>query len=84
VIIRDDLVEAERVDATFRTQHPGFSDAPKIGTAEQIAESLVPFVRLGFRHILFDAPAPFDQETLERFVGEVKPMLESMTFRSQE
>jgi alkanesulfonate monooxygenase SsuD/methylene tetrahydromethanopterin reductase-like flavin-dependent oxidoreductase (luciferase family) len=77
VIIRDDLAEAQRVDAAFRTQHPGFSDAPKIGTAEQIAESLVPFVRLGFRHILFDAPAPFDQETLERFVGEVKPMLES-------
>jgi alkanesulfonate monooxygenase SsuD/methylene tetrahydromethanopterin reductase-like flavin-dependent oxidoreductase (luciferase family) len=76
VIIRDDAAEARRVDATFRAHHPGYSDAPKIGTAEQIAESLVPYVKLGFRHILFDAPAPFDDETLSRFVGEVKPMLE--------
>ena len=36
----------------------------------------MPYVRLGFRHIFYDAPAPFDEETLERFVGEVKPMLE--------
>jgi alkanesulfonate monooxygenase SsuD/methylene tetrahydromethanopterin reductase-like flavin-dependent oxidoreductase (luciferase family) len=77
VIIRDDAAEARRVDAEFRRQHPGYSDPPKTGTAEQIAASLVPFVELGFRHILFDAPAPFDDETLERFVGQVKPMLEA-------
>jgi F420-dependent oxidoreductase-like protein len=76
VIIRDSTAEAKRVDATFREQHPGYSDEPKVGTAEQIAESLVPFVQLGFRHIFYDAPAPFDDETLSRFVGEVKPMLE--------
>ena len=39
--------------------------------------SLRPYVELGFRHIFFDAPAPFDDETIERFVGEVKPMLEA-------
>ena len=77
VIIRDDPAEARRVDAGFRRQHPGYSDPPKTGSAEQIAASLVPFVELGFRHILFDAPAPFDDETLERFVGQVKPMLEA-------
>jgi alkanesulfonate monooxygenase SsuD/methylene tetrahydromethanopterin reductase-like flavin-dependent oxidoreductase (luciferase family) len=76
VIIRDDAAEAKRVDATFRKQHPGYSDEPKVGTAEEIAESLIPFVQLGFRHIFFDAPAPFDDETLSRFVGEVKPILE--------
>jgi alkanesulfonate monooxygenase SsuD/methylene tetrahydromethanopterin reductase-like flavin-dependent oxidoreductase (luciferase family) len=76
VIIRDSPAEAKRVDATFRERHPGYDEEAKIGTAEEIAESLVPFVQLGFRHILFDAPAPFDDETLSRFVGEVKPMLE--------
>jgi F420-dependent oxidoreductase-like protein len=76
VIIRDDPAEVKKVDATFRKQHPGYSDPPKAGSAEQIAESLVPFVQLGFRHIFYDAPAPFDDETLERFVGEVKPILE--------
>ena len=35
------------------------------------------YVELGFHHIFFDLPAPFDDETLERFVGEVKPALES-------
>jgi alkanesulfonate monooxygenase SsuD/methylene tetrahydromethanopterin reductase-like flavin-dependent oxidoreductase (luciferase family) len=77
VIIRDDPAEARRVDAMYRTRHPGYSETPRIGSAEQIAESLVPYVRLGFRHIFFDAPAPFDDETIERFVGEVKPRLEA-------
>jgi len=62
----------------FRQQHPGLRGEPKVGTSEQIAESLKPYVELGFRHIFFDAPAPFsDDETLSRFVGEVKPILEA-------
>ena len=76
VIISDSAAEAKRVDATFRKQHPGYSATAKMGTAAEIAELITPFVQLGFRHILFDAPAPFDDETLSRFVGEVKPMLE--------
>lgn len=79
VIIRDDPAAAREVDAAFRRQHPGYDESPRIGTAEQIAESLVPYVQLGFRHIFFDAPAPFDAETIERFVGEVKPMVEAST-----
>ncbi len=77
VVIRDSADEARAMDAVIRKQHPGFDDPPKIGTSEEIAASLAPYVELGFRHILFDAPAPFDDETLERFVGEVKPMLEA-------
>jgi alkanesulfonate monooxygenase SsuD/methylene tetrahydromethanopterin reductase-like flavin-dependent oxidoreductase (luciferase family) len=76
VIIRDDPAEVQRVDTMFRTHHPGYSETPRTGTAEEIGESLVPYVKLGFRHIFFDAPAPFDDETLARFVGEVKPVLE--------
>ena len=76
VIIRDDPADARLMDDVFRRQHPGFSATPKIGTSEQIAESMKPYVDLGFRHIFFDAPAPFDDETISRFVGEVKPMLE--------
>jgi len=79
VIIRDDKADARRVDDIFRRQHPGYDETPKMGTSEQIAASLVPYVELGFRHILFDAPAPFEEETLERFVREVKPILEAST-----
>jgi hypothetical protein len=78
VIIRDEPADARRVDALFREHHPGYSDPPKSGTAEQIAESLVPFVKLGFRHIFFDAPAPFDDETVSRFAQEVRPLLEQV------
>jgi alkanesulfonate monooxygenase SsuD/methylene tetrahydromethanopterin reductase-like flavin-dependent oxidoreductase (luciferase family) len=77
VVIRDDMNAARRAEAAIRQHHPGYDEAGRLGSAAQIAESLVPYVELGFRHILFDSPAPFDAETLERFVGEVKPMLEA-------
>ena len=78
VIIRDKESDGQSYYAEIQRQHPGFSDKPKIGTAEQLADRLRPYVELGFRHILFDASAPFDDETLERFVTEVKPMLETV------
>lgn len=46
------------------------------GTPEGIAERLAPYVELGFRTIISEQPAPYDAETLERFIGEVKPLLE--------
>jgi F420-dependent oxidoreductase-like protein len=78
VIIRDDEADARSYYAEIQRQHPGFSDKPKIGTADQLADRLRPYVELGFRHIFFDASAPFDDETLERFVTEVKPRLEAV------
>ncbi len=45
------------------------------GTAEQIADRLRPYVELGFRTIISEQPAPYDTETLERFIGEVVPLL---------
>jgi F420-dependent oxidoreductase-like protein len=75
VVIRDDMAAARRTEAAIREHHPGYDEAGRLGSAAQIAESLMPHVELGFRHIFFDSPAPFDGETLERFVGEVKPML---------
>jgi alkanesulfonate monooxygenase SsuD/methylene tetrahydromethanopterin reductase-like flavin-dependent oxidoreductase (luciferase family) len=78
VIIRDDEADARSYYAEIQRRHPGFSDKPKIGTAEQMADRLRPYVELGFRHIFFDASAPFDDETLERFVTEVKPRLEAV------
>jgi F420-dependent oxidoreductase-like protein len=77
VVIRDDPRDAQRYVEEVQRRHPGYDDPPKIGTADEIAERLAPFVELGFRHIFYDLTAPFDDETLERFVGEVKPALES-------
>jgi alkanesulfonate monooxygenase SsuD/methylene tetrahydromethanopterin reductase-like flavin-dependent oxidoreductase (luciferase family) len=79
IIIRDTLEEAQRVLAdTF--VHNGdarlWTDQP-IGTPQMVAERLRPFVELGFRHLIVGFPSPYDVETMERLVGEVKPMLES-------
>ncbi len=46
------------------------------GTAEQLADRLAPFVELGFHTVISEQPAPYDTETLERLIGEVKPLIE--------
>jgi alkanesulfonate monooxygenase SsuD/methylene tetrahydromethanopterin reductase-like flavin-dependent oxidoreductase (luciferase family) len=48
-----------------------------IGTPEQLAERLAPYVALGFRTVLTEQPAPYDTETLERLIGEVKPLVDA-------
>jgi alkanesulfonate monooxygenase SsuD/methylene tetrahydromethanopterin reductase-like flavin-dependent oxidoreductase (luciferase family) len=47
------------------------------GTAQQLADRLRPYVELGFRTVISEQPAPYDTETLERFIGEVKPLVEA-------
>ena len=46
------------------------------GTPEQLAERLAPYVELGFTTVISEQPAPFDTETLERFVGQIKPLID--------
>jgi alkanesulfonate monooxygenase SsuD/methylene tetrahydromethanopterin reductase-like flavin-dependent oxidoreductase (luciferase family) len=46
------------------------------GTAEQLAEKLAPYVELGFRTVISEQPAPYDMETFERLIGEVKPLVD--------
>ena len=77
VVIRDDIASARRVAESMIERNRGYRGPGLVGSPELVAETLAPFVELGFRHIFFDAPAPYDEETLERFVGEVKPLLES-------
>jgi alkanesulfonate monooxygenase SsuD/methylene tetrahydromethanopterin reductase-like flavin-dependent oxidoreductase (luciferase family) len=47
------------------------------GTAGQLAERLAPYVELGFHTVISEQPAPYDTETLERLIGEVKPLLDA-------
>ena len=46
------------------------------GSPEQIADRLRPYVDLGFTTVISEQPAPYDVETFERFVGEVKPLID--------
>lgn len=48
-----------------------------VGTPEQIAERMVACRDIGFSTFLAEIAAPYDPETLERWIGEVKPMVEA-------
>jgi alkanesulfonate monooxygenase SsuD/methylene tetrahydromethanopterin reductase-like flavin-dependent oxidoreductase (luciferase family) len=79
--IRDTAAEAESVmrAAIAHNQTPWSRVADDAlfmsGSPAEIADRLRPYVELGFRQILAEQPAPFDVETIERFIGEVKPLL---------
>jgi alkanesulfonate monooxygenase SsuD/methylene tetrahydromethanopterin reductase-like flavin-dependent oxidoreductase (luciferase family) len=78
VFIRDDRAEAERLfRAAFDRNRvaEGWEDQP-VGTPEDVAEKLAPLVELGYRHLIAGTPADYDEESMTRFVTEVKPLLE--------
>jgi alkanesulfonate monooxygenase SsuD/methylene tetrahydromethanopterin reductase-like flavin-dependent oxidoreductase (luciferase family) len=77
-VIRDDPAEAERVAREIFRRN---GDAKPwknqlIGTPEQVAEVMRPFLGIGFRHFIIGYPSPHDAESMERMVTEVKPLLE--------
>ena len=52
-----------------------WEDQP-VGTPEDVAERLAPYVALGYRHLVGGFPADYDEESMTRLATEVKPMLE--------
>jgi alkanesulfonate monooxygenase SsuD/methylene tetrahydromethanopterin reductase-like flavin-dependent oxidoreductase (luciferase family) len=80
--LRDSEEEADRVwRAAMEHNRTPLSDVEDDdtfwnGTAEQMADKLRPYVDLGFRTVISEQPAPYDVETFERFIGEVKPLIE--------
>jgi alkanesulfonate monooxygenase SsuD/methylene tetrahydromethanopterin reductase-like flavin-dependent oxidoreductase (luciferase family) len=46
------------------------------GSPEQLAERLAPYLELGFQTVITEQPAPYDTETLERLIGQVKPLVD--------
>jgi alkanesulfonate monooxygenase SsuD/methylene tetrahydromethanopterin reductase-like flavin-dependent oxidoreductase (luciferase family) len=78
VVIRDNRAEAERIaheayDRNRMARH--WTDQP-IGTVEDVAEKLAPFVAMGYRHLISGFPANYDVESMTRFATEVRPLLE--------
>jgi alkanesulfonate monooxygenase SsuD/methylene tetrahydromethanopterin reductase-like flavin-dependent oxidoreductase (luciferase family) len=47
------------------------------GTAEQIAETMIAYRRVGFHTFIVELPAPFDAETMETLITVVKPMVDA-------
>jgi alkanesulfonate monooxygenase SsuD/methylene tetrahydromethanopterin reductase-like flavin-dependent oxidoreductase (luciferase family) len=81
--IRDSKAEADRVwEAAMAHNRTPMSDVVDDdtfwnGSPEELADRLRPYVELGFRTVISEQPAPYDVETFERFVGEVKPLVEA-------
>jgi alkanesulfonate monooxygenase SsuD/methylene tetrahydromethanopterin reductase-like flavin-dependent oxidoreductase (luciferase family) len=78
VIIRDSRSEAEAVQKAIFASHGNaklWTDQP-VGTPEDIAERLAPFVEIGYRHLIAGFPGPHDEESMTRLQTEVRPLLE--------
>jgi alkanesulfonate monooxygenase SsuD/methylene tetrahydromethanopterin reductase-like flavin-dependent oxidoreductase (luciferase family) len=78
VSIRDDPAEARRVYAAAAAYNEtGEVQVARAwcGPPHLIAELLQPYIAIGFTHFIFDLPSPFDIETIERLIGEVRPLL---------
>jgi F420-dependent oxidoreductase-like protein len=77
-VIRDDPADAQRVaDGIFEQNGRARPwENQLVGTPEQVAEMLRPFLGIGFRHFIVGFPSPYDAESLERLITEVKPLVE--------
>jgi len=81
-IIRDSVVEAQRV---WRRQmehnktpmaEVEDDDTFWVGTPEHVTEQLLAVRELGFNTAIVELAAPYDGETLERLIGQVKPLVD--------
>jgi alkanesulfonate monooxygenase SsuD/methylene tetrahydromethanopterin reductase-like flavin-dependent oxidoreductase (luciferase family) len=78
VVIRDSEDEAKRVHRSI-FEHNGRArswDDVAVGTPEQVAERLAPYLEIGYRHLIAGFPSPYDEESQTRFANEVRPLLE--------
>ena len=82
-IIRSTEAEARRVwEAQMEHNRTPMSDVIDdhtfwVGTPEQVAQEMISRRALGFRTFIAELAAPFDDETIERWIGEVKPMVDA-------
>jgi alkanesulfonate monooxygenase SsuD/methylene tetrahydromethanopterin reductase-like flavin-dependent oxidoreductase (luciferase family) len=82
-IIRDTEAEARRVwEAQMAHNRTPMDEVETddtfwVGTPELVAERMIERRALGFHTFLAEMAAPYDDETLERWIGEVKPMVDA-------
>ena len=68
VVIRDSEDEARRVHRSI-FEHNGRArswDDVAVGTPEQVAERLAPYLEIGYRHLIAGFPSPYDEESQTR------------------
>jgi alkanesulfonate monooxygenase SsuD/methylene tetrahydromethanopterin reductase-like flavin-dependent oxidoreductase (luciferase family) len=78
VFIRDTEAEARRAFEAAFARNGGaapWREQP-VGTPEQVAEMLAPYLSIGYRHLISGFPSPHDEESMTRLATEVVPLLE--------
>ncbi len=78
VVIRDSRDEARTVASSLFAHNGGareWQNQP-VGTPEDVAEQLAPFVEIGRSHLVGGFPSPYDEESMTRLITDVKPLLE--------
>lgn len=78
VIIRDSRAEAARVQREIfaRNGHARLWTDQPVGTPEDVAAILEPYLGIGYRHFIAGFPSPYDEESMVRLITEVKPLVE--------
>jgi len=82
-IIRDTTEGARRVwEAQMEHNRTPMSDVADddtfwVGTPDEVAQLMIERKALGFHTFIAEMAAPYDDETLERWIGEVKPMVDA-------
>ncbi|MEA2608036.1 MAG: hypothetical protein QOJ75_279 [Chloroflexota bacterium] len=76
-LIRDDDAEADRAIAAIHERNIGTDRAILHGSPSMLAERIREYQAVGFTNVLYHLAPPFDDETLERFIAEVKPLVAS-------
>lgn len=81
IVIRDTKAEAERVWAeSMARNRSDLMDANRhrmfFGPPAHVAEKLLEHVAAGFDSTIVELPTPFDVETMERLIGDVKPLVD--------
>jgi alkanesulfonate monooxygenase SsuD/methylene tetrahydromethanopterin reductase-like flavin-dependent oxidoreductase (luciferase family) len=83
IVIRDSEAAAQRVWAEQMAhntvERADWDDAHTawIGTPEQIVDEIRSRVAVGVETVIVELPAPYDVETIERLMGEVKPLVDA-------
>ena len=82
-IIRDTTEDARRVwEAQMEHNRTPMSDVADddtfwVGTPDEVAQLMIERKALGFHTFIAEMAAPYDDETLDRWIGEVKPMVDA-------
>jgi alkanesulfonate monooxygenase SsuD/methylene tetrahydromethanopterin reductase-like flavin-dependent oxidoreductase (luciferase family) len=79
VFIRDHRAQVEQAARTaFETNRtePWYAH---VGAPEDIAAELAPYLDIGYRHLIANFPAPYDEESMTRLATEVRELIVGMS-----